>query len=109
MQVEPLKKELFDRAKEAGVTKIVLRFSGGNDEGFLDIELGGLDYSSEYKSLWGDIENWVWDVYSYSGAGDGTSYGDDITYDLVAGKVTTQEWAHVQQMGDECHDTLETR
>jgi len=109
MQVEPLNKELFDRAKEAGVTKIVLHFSGGSDEGFLDIELTGLDYSSEHKSLWGDVENWVWDVYSYSGAGDGTSYGDDITYDLVAGKMHTQEWCHVIEHGDLHNDTLETR
>ena len=35
---------------------------------------------------------WAWEVYSYSGAGDGSDYGDDIVYDLVNKKVTTSEW-----------------
>jgi hypothetical protein len=47
-------------------------------------------------------------VYEYSGAGDGTDYGDNITYNLVEGKVTTQEWCHVEQLGEAYNDTLET-
>ena len=38
------------------------------------------------------VEDWVWDHYDYSGAGDGTPYGDVVYYDLVNKKITTQEW-----------------
>jgi hypothetical protein len=38
------------------------------------------------------VDKWAWDVYSYSGAGAGSDYGDDIEYDLVNGTVSTSEW-----------------
>lgn len=109
MKAEPLKKELYERAKSLGATAIVLHFSGGSDEGFLEVELQGLDYAGEGKSLWGEVEDWAWEVYEYSGAGDGTTYGDDITYDLVANKVSSQEWYHAVSYEEMEYDTLETR
>ena len=39
MRAEALSKELYDLAKAEGVTKIILRFSGGDDEGYLDVDV----------------------------------------------------------------------
>jgi hypothetical protein len=93
MTIHPLPKEIYDRAITSGVAFISLKFSGGSDEGHLDIELlNAEDYEVDNNSLVTDIDNWVWDVYSYSGAGDGNDYGDDITYDLKAMKANHKEW-----------------
>lgn len=91
MKAQPLSKKIYDKAIEYGITEIQLEFSGGDDQGYLNIELHPykkstpIDFSSE-------IEDWVWNVYEYSGAGDGNAYGDTITYDLKSGNVTTSEW-----------------
>jgi len=37
MNIEPLNKELYNRAKALGITSIELGFSGGNDEGYLNV------------------------------------------------------------------------
>jgi hypothetical protein len=92
MKAEPLPKAIYEKAKELGVDKIVLKFSGGNDEGNLYIETNTDNYHFERV-----IEEWAWESYDYSGAGDGTDYGDDIEYDLKNGKVSTSEWYHVVQ------------
>lgn len=49
-------------------------------------------YNSNSDSLENEIENWAWEVYQYSGAGDGDDYGDDITYDLKEGTATSSNW-----------------
>lgn len=93
MKVEPLNKEIYNKAKALGVQKITLSFSGGNDEGFLNVTLYPWDNKSDaHNELNAEVENWAWEVYSYSGAGDGRDYGDDISYDLVNKKVITSEW-----------------
>jgi hypothetical protein len=38
MKAEPIKKDIYKKAKRLGVNIITLHFSGGNDEGFLDID-----------------------------------------------------------------------
>jgi hypothetical protein len=102
MEAEPLSKAIYNKAKELGVEQIILQFTGGNDEGCLNVELVGKD-SSEYrydekaKDFYQEIEDWAWGVYSYSGAGDGSNYGDNIIYDLVKGEVSTDEWCEVPQ------------
>ena len=103
MKAEPLKKSIYNKAKELGIDAIILRFSGGNDEGYLDVE-------TEPKwdqDLASEIEEWAWEVYDYSGAGEGNDYGDDIVYDLKTGKVTTSEWFTARQEGDTDNDELE--
>jgi uncharacterized protein involved in high-affinity Fe2+ transport len=90
MKAEPLKKEIYNKAKELGIENIILRFSGGSDEGYLDIEL--MPYEKHNQEFANEIEEWAWEVYSYSGAGEGNDYGDNIEYDLKAGKVSTSEW-----------------
>jgi hypothetical protein len=75
----------------------------------LNVQINGTEHTEKIRKLWGEVEEWAYDSYGYSGAGDGTEYGDDITYDLVTNKVSTQEWYHVVSYGEESNDTLETR
>ena len=103
MNAEPLPKRLFDKAKGLGVTEIHLEFSGGSDQGYLSV---GCEGSSNCHDLEQEIEEWAWDAYDYSGAGDGSDYGDDITYDLVEMTISTSEWCMVRQDGDREEMTL---
>jgi len=93
MNAEPLNKEIYNKALKLGITKITLNFSGGSDEGCLFVELEGDANNKQLSDFSNEIENWAWEAYSYSGAGDGSDYGDDIVYDLVNKKVTTSEWS----------------
>lgn len=104
MTTKPLKKAIYNKAKELGVESITLHFSGGNDEGYLNVELEPFPSDSTFYN---EVEEWAWDVYDYNGAGEGYEYGDDITYDLVNGKVTTSEWYTARQEGDTENDELE--
>jgi len=90
MNVQPFSKELFDLCKNAGIKSVELRFSGGSDQGYLDINIQPYECSSE--KLLQKIEDWTWSVYFYSGAGDGSDYGDNITYNFETGKVETESW-----------------
>jgi hypothetical protein len=90
---QPLTKEIYNKAKEFGVDKIVLNWSGGSDEGHLYVVFYPyINDSVKITQLEKMVDKWAWDVYSYSGAGAGSDYGDDIEYDLVNGTVSTSEW-----------------
>lgn len=96
MQIKPLSKNIHDKAIALGVTEISLHFSGGNDEGYLNVSM-----MPKYdQNLASDVEGWAWDTYSYSGAGEGNDYGDDIIYDLVNKKATASEWYTSRTEGD---------
>lgn len=104
MKAEALKKDIYNKAKAMGVDKIILSFSGGNDEGFLTVAIEPSDkHTAELESA---IEDWAWSVYNYSGAGEGHDYGDDITYDLANGKVITNDWAMQPVEGEPEEDAL---
>jgi hypothetical protein len=103
MKAEPLNKEIYNKAKELGVEYILLQFSGGSDEGHLYVDMGP-DYIQDLAS---EVEDWAWNVYDYSGAGDGSEYGDNIEYDLVKNKVKTNEWFYSRQEGESDEDSLE--
>lgn len=96
LSIEPLPKKIYNRALDLGAAYIKLSFSGGNDEGNCDITLSdenNVDLSHQsVGALIDEIENWVWEVYQYSGAGDGSDYGDEIAYNLKTMIATTQEW-----------------
>lgn len=104
MKAQPLKKSIYNKAKEIGIEEITLKFSGGSDEGYLDVEVFPWDKAGEMES---EIEEWAWEVYDYSGAGEGNDYGDDIVYDLKEGKVSTSEWFMSRTDGDSGDDKLE--
>ena len=88
-EIVGLPRWIVDGAKQRNNTKITLSFSGGSDEGYLDISVEGGDYDPAFARK---IEQWAWDVYSYSGAGEGHDYGDDICYDLETMTVDISEW-----------------
>ena len=104
MTAQPIPKAIYDKAKELGITEIVLRFSGGNDEGNLSVEHNGETFYSELER---EIEDWAWKAYEYNGAGDGTDYGDDITYNLESNEVSTEEWYHVVEKSGNKWSNLE--
>ena len=90
MDIQPFSKELFELVKAAGIKSVELRFSGGSDQGYLDVNIE--PYESSTAELATKIEKWAWDVYHYSGAGDGSDYGDNITYNFETGKVEVESW-----------------
>lgn len=96
MTIEPLSKAIYTKAKELGIETIVLNFSGGNDEGYLDVGMTP-KFDQDFAS---QIEDWVWDTYDYSGAGDGDAYGDNIEYDLKNGTASAEEWFTSRQYAE---------
>jgi len=105
MEAQKLDKTIRAKAENLGVTQIELRFQGGSDEGYLHVEVVHPEVTwqtrddpdkqqlrTEVLQLAEDVEKWAWEVYSYSGAGDGSDYGDDIIYNLKEGVVETSEW-----------------
>jgi hypothetical protein len=107
MQAQPLNKKIYEKALALGIVEINLNFQGGNDEGYLYVHClkevtddnGNVKKGSE-SSLDAEIEEWAWTVYSYSGAGEGSDYGDNIVYDLKDKTITTQEWYHTAHYDD---------
>lgn len=104
----PLPKQFYIRALELNIGEIHLNFSGGSDEAYYQARLFEANDESQkltspdqdtederkraFHKLEEDITNWMADSYGYSGAGDGSDYGDDIVYDLVNKTVETSEW-----------------
>ena len=87
----PLPKSLYEEAKKLGVTKIGLEFSGGSDEGCLEVYVEPGLYDDDEPFL-NQIEDWAREAYSYGGAGDGNAYGDDVTYDIEEGRASHSDW-----------------
>jgi hypothetical protein len=105
-----LPKAIFNRAVELGVKSITLNFRGGNDEGYLDVfivekkDQKQLKPAERKEGIYGlemEIQKWADDAYDYSGAGDGTEYGDDVTYDLENMKASTSSWCMERVDGEE--------
>jgi hypothetical protein len=104
MNILPLPRPIYDAALALQVTKITLNFSGGNDEGFLcvgidreksppsDDEEAQNQFKQENRELEKKVEEWAFPAYSYSGAGCGDEYGDDICYDLIRRTVEHTNW-----------------
>jgi hypothetical protein len=82
-------KELLSALKERGITSFELRFQGGSDEGYLEVSL-----TPEDRALETQVEDWADSAFCYSGAGDGTDYGDNYVYDLVNMTIQHTEWHH---------------
>jgi hypothetical protein len=105
MRAGALPKAIYNKAKELGIDTIILHFSGGNDEGYLSVETSP-KHNQEFND---DIEAWAWKEYDYSGAGDGSDYGDDITYNLETNEVSTEEWYHVVERSNGENNKLEIK
>jgi len=107
---KPLTRELLNYLKEHGVIKFTISYSGGSDEGYYygdinehdDILLDGKPHADLTKAAVQKAGEMIdrWADYPggyYNGAGDGTDYGDDFTYDLEKGTVEHTEWYHAPQ------------
>ena len=114
----PLPLKFMTRALTANVEFIIINWSGGSDEGHLNVNL--VDKSGDTLSTWHnndnplilalfrDIEEWCYNTMDYGGAGDGSNYGDIIRYNLTEGTVSTETWWTEEVHGGEDVDTLET-
>ena len=100
MNIEPLSKKIYDKAVSLGITQIELKFSGGSDEGYLNVYVNDEKGFSSNTELEQEIEEWAWQAYGYSGAGDGSDYGDDVVYDLVEKTATASSWSMQRTEGD---------
>jgi hypothetical protein len=103
-----ISKDLLDYLKEVKCTKFTLSFRGGNDEGFLDVDNVTIDGKSSSEYFWCKkssgkvppifaevseiIEEAAWRGIDYSGAGEGSDYGDNYTYDLETMDISHSEW-----------------
>ena len=98
VNILPIPKKLYDDAKAVGVKKIFIELSGGSDEGYCSVNVSFANNDTENNPKRFEcieaIEEWANEVYGdeYNGAGDGTDYGDDITYDLENNTASTNEW-----------------
>lgn len=92
MNIEPLPKKIYDKAVALGITQIELHFSGGSDEGYLNVDVSGSKDRESNTKFEQEIEEWAWQAYSYSGAGGGDGYGDDVLYSIVSKTATISSW-----------------
>ena len=90
--IQPLPARIVAKAKQLKIEIITLNFSGGSDEGCLNVDVDSSQDTVAPQDFINEIENWAWEAYSYSGAGEGSDYGDDITYDLKAGTASCRDW-----------------
>ncbi len=112
----PLNKDIYNKAKELNIEQIELSFSGGHDEGYLnvntvvkdgwrslaqakqnfDVAQVGVNLSQrrveEQVALEGEIEKWAFVAYDYDGGGSGSDYGDNFVYNLIKNTVTFNHW-----------------
>jgi hypothetical protein len=107
MEIIPLPKRIYDKAKEIGTTSIELQFQGGSDEGFLNVYISCDQEGGKYFDLYDEIEEWAQDAYQYNGAGDGSDYGDNIEYNLYSMTASHSEWHTERVDGSSCEIKLE--
>lgn len=113
----PLPLRFMTRALTANVELIIINWSGGSDEGHLNVQLqdetgkiisNWQEINPLLRALLTEIEEWCYDAIPYNGAGDGSSYGDIIRYNLKEGTVSTEAWWTEEVYGGEGFDTMET-
>ncbi|MBT94300.1 MAG: hypothetical protein CMA60_05685 [Euryarchaeota archaeon] len=115
-QIAPIPKELFELCEKECISEVIISWSGGNDEGYVEVtawkvgEEKGSWYMAEQerndveKAAIRVIENKfeVWaDEHSYSGAGEGSPYGHDLTIDILNKKMSAEQWW--MERVDDCH------
>jgi len=105
MQIEPLSKKIYDKAIALGISQIELLFSGGNDEGYLNVSFRGEPFTNEDFEQ--EVQDWAENAYSYGGAGDGNDYGDDIVYDLLKKTATVSSWYMAREEHEPRNSSLE--
>lgn len=101
--IQPLPARIVANAKQLKIEIITLNFSGGNDEGYLNVDVTHSQDADTYdtpQDFLDEIENWAWKAYSYSGAGSGSAFGDNITYNLKKHTASVSDWYTDRCEGD---------
>lgn len=101
MSAPALPKEIYDKLISAGVSVLHIQWSGGSDEGYLEVDSD----SPIPEDV--DIDGWAYDAFCFSGAGDGHSYGENYEYHLKENKVIMQEWYYVHHEDPEVSFEME--
>ena len=99
MSAPALTKQLLEDLFEASVVSFSVSLEGGSDEAYTEINLThdpscyrNRNEESSDAAIKAKIEDWILEALDYSGAGDGSDYGDDYEYDLENMKVSHEEW-----------------
>lgn len=96
MKITKLPDDIMDELKAHKVKTITFNWSGGSDEGYLNLDfVQAEDATTKLKwdhDLYKKIEKWAWENDGYNGAGDGHDYGDDVCYNLETNTVTHETW-----------------
>lgn len=96
MKITKLPDDIMDELKAHKVKTITFNWSGGSDEGYLNLDIEqSKDATTKLNwehDLYKKIEKWAWENDGYNGAGDGHDYGDDVCYDLETNTVTHETW-----------------
>ena len=114
-QFAPIPKELFELCEEECISEVIISWEGGSDEGYVTVKAWKeYEEKSWYKASQerSDVEKAVIEVienkfedwageHSYSGAGEGSPYGHDLTIDILNKKMSAEHWYMVRV--DECH------
>jgi hypothetical protein len=104
MSYQNIPKELFQKLKEAGAETLVVKLEGGNDEAIIDVDV--LPYTAHSGAIARDVEDWVWNSFCFSGAGDGNPFGENYTYDLKKGTVHSESWYTEVVPGDKDEESF---
>lgn len=111
MDIKPFPKSLFDKATLLKIERVELEFSGGNDEGNLQVTAYKMVVSKateqQVNEFEADVNSWADIEYDYSGAGDGSDYGDNITYNFKKQIVISSDWSMVRQDSGENDEKME--
>jgi len=102
-ELSNIPKKIIEECKRLGVAKFTCRFSGGSDEGFLEVDLDEVnwkDMTPDHTALVKEITTWADEAMCYSGGGDGTDYGDDYEFDLTDMTISHTEWYHQPAYND---------
>ena len=114
-QIAPIPKELFELCEEECISEVIICWEGGSDEGYVTVtawkegeEKNWYKASQERNDVVKAVieviekkfEDWA-DNHRYSGAGEGSPYGHDLTIDILNKKMSCEQWW--MQRVDESH------
>ena len=113
--IAPIPKELFDLCEEECISEVIITWEGGSDEGYVTVTAWKEGEEKNWLTLLekrNDVEKAVIEViekkfevwadnHCYSGAGDGSPYGHDLTIDILNKKMSAEQWW--MERVDHCH------
>ena len=99
MNAPHLNPQHIQQARDMGINTLYVFLEGGSDEGFVEtrFERPTTELAKEMRLAWvkleEDIKEYIYDNHPYSGAGDGTPYGEEYTYNFADNSVEGFEWS----------------